>query len=190
MPLETRKDPNRPGSCRGSRYGVPRMASCATVRSPSRGTILVRFSTQNRTTGKKSPNSAEFPANSPSYLVLDNDQNTEIVIGSNTNCNVSCPTIDPIHRGERCLANSDCVSGTCNAGYCRCVETMECSPGHVCAVPPANTPGVGNTCRAEHPVGVKKTGVRILRDSLDRWSSSRAIWNQHAYSITNVIGMV
>ena len=48
-----------------------RRASCAAVRSPSRGTILVRFSAQNRTTGKKSANSAELPANSPYYLVLD-----------------------------------------------------------------------------------------------------------------------
>jgi len=156
------------------------------VRSPSRGTILVRFSTQNRTTGKNSPNSAEFPANSPSYLVLDNDQNTEIVIGSNTNCNVGCPLIDPIHRGVRCLNNEDCGAGTCNTGYCRCLDVKQCTPGHVCAAPPMGTPGVGNTCRAEHPPGAKKSGVRVLRDQLDRWSSSRPIWNQHAYSITNV----
>jgi len=122
----------------------------------------------------------------PIVADVDNDQNTEIVIGSNANCNVACPAIDPIHRGERCLASSDCGSGTCDAGYCRCVDTKECTTGHVCAVPPANTPGVGNTCRAEHPIGVKKTGVRVLRDSLDRWSSSRAIWNQHAYTITNI----
>ena len=50
------------------------MPSCAAVRSPSRGTILVRFSTQNRTTPQKSPNSPEFPANSPSYPLLDNDR--------------------------------------------------------------------------------------------------------------------
>jgi hypothetical protein len=122
----------------------------------------------------------------PIVADVDNDQNTEIVIGSNANCNVSCPLIDPIHRGERCLASSDCASGNCNSGYCRCADTKDCTPGHVCAAPPANTPGAGNTCRAEHPIGVKKTGVRILRDGLDRWSSSRAIWNQHAYSITNV----
>ena len=27
---------------------------------------------------------------------------------------------------------------------------------------------------------------RDLRDRLDRWASSRSLWNQHAYSITNV----
>ena len=117
---------------------------------------------------------------------MDNDQNTEIVIGSNANCNVACPAIDPIHRGERCISGADCTSGSCDAGYCRCKANNECSAGHVCAVPPANTPGAGNTCRAEHPAGAKKTGIRILRDQLDRWSSSRAIWNQHAYNVTNV----
>ncbi|MBI2394299.1 MAG: hypothetical protein HYV09_32305 [Deltaproteobacteria bacterium] len=33
---------------------------------------------------------------------------------------------------------------------------------------------------------VPKTGFVILRDSLDRWASSRPIWNQHAYSVTHV----
>lgn len=122
----------------------------------------------------------------PIVADVDNDQNTEIVIGSNPNCNVGCPTIDPIHRGVRCLSGQDCASGTCDAGYCRCQNNMQCTTGHVCAAPPMGTPGVGNTCRAEHPIGAKTTGVRVLRDQLDRWSSSRAIWNQHAYSITNV----
>lgn len=176
----------RPAGCRDSPQQAPRRPSCAAVRSPSRGTILVRFSTQNRTTGTKSPNSPESPANSPSYPLLDNDQNTEIVIGSNTNCNVGCPAIDPIHRGVRCMSGADCGSNTCDAGYCRCQNNNECTAGHVCAAPPAMTPGVGNTCRAEHPIGAKKSGVRILRDQLDRWSSSRPIWNQHAYNVTNV----
>jgi hypothetical protein len=29
--------------------------------------------------------------------------------------------------------------------------------------------------------------VRVLRDRLDRWASSRSLWNQHAYNITNSI---
>jgi hypothetical protein len=28
--------------------------------------------------------------------------------------------------------------------------------------------------------------VKVLRDRLDRWASSRPMWNQHAYSITNI----
>jgi hypothetical protein len=33
----------------------------------------------------------------------------------------------------------------------------------------------------------KSTGFVILRDAEDRWASSRPIWNQHAYSVTNVL---
>ncbi len=29
-------------------------------------------------------------------------------------------------------------------------------------------------------------GVYVLRDELDRWASSRPVWNQHAYSVTHV----
>jgi hypothetical protein len=36
------------------------------------------------------------------------------------------------------------------------------------------------------PVFASRGGFVILRDPLDRWSASRPIWNQHAYSITNV----
>ncbi|WP_146658104.1 FG-GAP repeat domain-containing protein [Enhygromyxa salina] len=117
----------------------------------------------------------------------DNDDNTEILIGSNSNCNVACPTIDPIHVGVRCEDNDDCTSGSCDAGFCRCVDDSECLAGHACTPPLPNTPGAGaNTCRATHPMGIALTGVRVLRDRLDRWASSRNLWNQHAYSITNV----
>jgi hypothetical protein len=33
---------------------------------------------------------------------------------------------------------------------------------------------------------VSTGGFAILRDPMDRWASSRPVWNQHAYSITNV----
>lgn len=125
----------------------------------------------------------------PIVADVDNDQNTEIVIGSNPNCNVACPVIDPIHRGVRCLSAADCNGGACDAGYCRCANNAQCSAGHQCVAPPMGTPGNGNTCRAEHPMGIKATGIRILRDQLDRWSSSRAIWNQHAYNVTNTIAV-
>jgi hypothetical protein len=36
------------------------------------------------------------------------------------------------------------------------------------------------------PAFSKKGGFMILRDPLDRWLASRPVWNQHAYSITNV----
>ena len=116
----------------------------------------------------------------------DFDDNTEVLVGSNSNCSVSCPEIDPIHRGVRCEDGAGCLSGMCDEGFCRCNSDADCSPGHQCEVPPAGTPGVGNTCRAEHPAGIALSGVRVLRDRLDRWSSSRPLWNQHAYSITNI----
>jgi hypothetical protein len=34
--------------------------------------------------------------------------------------------------------------------------------------------------------GIQHTGITILEDADDSWQSGRPIWNQHAYSITNV----
>jgi len=116
----------------------------------------------------------------------DGDSNTEILIGSNANCNRTCPAIDPIHPGNRCEAASDCLSGTCDEGFCRCTDDSECREGYSCEPPLPGTAGTGNTCRAEHPPGVGQVGLRILRDALDRWVSSRPMWNQHTYSVTNI----
>ena len=117
----------------------------------------------------------------------DSDQNTEILVNSNANCAPrGCAEIDPIHPGTRCLEHGDCQSGTCNEGFCRCVSDEECRDGDKCVAPLPDTPGTGNTCRASHPEGETLTGLRVLRDQLDRWVSSRPIWNQHAYSVTNV----
>jgi len=54
------------------------------------------------------------------------------------------------------------------------------------------TRGVG--CPATDPIYTRGTatfepggsGIRVLRDVDDRWAASRPIWNQHAYSVTNV----
>jgi hypothetical protein len=140
----------------------------------------------------------------------DKDGRTEIVVNSNPNCYTQCPTqtagpyIDPIHPGVRCNGNDDCVSGNCNAGFCRCTTDLDCGndfvddPVHprskgglVCTVPLPNTPGTGAVCRMQHPNpdGIQRQeldGIRIYRDVRDRWASSRPLWNQHAYSITNV----
>jgi hypothetical protein len=123
----------------------------------------------------------------PVVADVDNDQNTEIVVGANPNCGVSCPALDPIHRGIRCQMNEECPSNNCNSGFCRCAGNNECPTDHTCTAPLQGTPGAGNTCRSSYPNGAKKTGVRVLKDRLDRWASSRSIWNQHAYSITNVL---
>jgi hypothetical protein len=57
--------------------------------------------------------------------------------------------------------------------------------GFVCSPPPAGTPGGGgNTCRAAW-LGEAR-GIRVYNDILDRWASSRTIWNQHAYAVTAI----
>ena len=72
----------------------------------------------------------------------------------------------------------------CEAGLCRCTSDDECEADTMCAAPLDASAGM--VCRAVHPEDAAQQGVRVLRDSLDRWVSSRPIWNQHTYSITNV----
>jgi hypothetical protein len=115
----------------------------------------------------------------------DRDANTEILVGSNANCSVSCPSLDPIHKGIRCADFSECKSNFCSEGFCRCSSDAECPDGYRCAAPPDN-PNDDKTCRAYHPPGGGQVGLRVLRDRLDRWVASRPMWNQHAYSINNV----
>lgn len=137
----------------------------------------------------------------PVVADVDGDFNAEIVIGNNFNCGdassgVVCRSlepgaIDPLFAGIRCGEAADCLSGACDSGFCRCTSDAECCAGDgcaiagfVCAPPPAGTPGAGNTCRASHPMGA--LGIRVYRDTADRWVRSRRIWNQHAYHVTNV----
>ncbi|MCA9580151.1 MAG: VCBS repeat-containing protein [Myxococcales bacterium] len=120
----------------------------------------------------------------------DKDSNTEILVASNDSCIAdneipTCPAIDPVHRGELCQGDEDCFGGDCVAGYCRCANDNECPTFSKCTAPPGGTPGTGKTCRAaQGSQGLY--GLVVLRDRLDRWASSRAMWNQHAYSVTNV----
>jgi hypothetical protein len=129
---------------------------------------------------------------------VDKDDNTEIVV--NSAYPVSCPTpppgmpankmpfVDPLHKGVRCDDDMGCVGGAmCMTGFCRCATDAQCDPGTTCVAPIAGTPGTGNVCRATHPNSADTAGgVKVLRDRLDRWASSRPMWNQHAYSITNI----
>ncbi|MBN8609483.1 MAG: hypothetical protein J0L92_02805 [Deltaproteobacteria bacterium] len=136
----------------------------------------------------------------PVIADLDGDFNAEIVIGDNYNCGSAesgraCSGLgprntDPIFAGLRCGGPEDCLSGVCDAGFCRCTVDTECCAGagcdraaFVCETPPAGTPGAGNTCRASRPIGT--LGIRVYRDAADRWVNSRRIWNQHAYYVTN-----
>ena len=134
----------------------------------------------------------------PTIADVNKDQTTKIVVNS-SDYDIRCPAgstrgtpyIDPIHAGVRCFANDDCTSNNCQTGYCRCTDSSQCGdPSVVCAAPPTGTPGSGNTCRAQHPNGsganTLQHGIRVLNDRLNRWASSRPMWNQHAYSVTNI----
>ncbi|MBQ9818535.1 MAG: VCBS repeat-containing protein, partial [Proteobacteria bacterium] len=128
----------------------------------------------------------------PTIADVDGDGSTEIVISSDNgeSCNLS---LDRSHRGVKCEDDGDCYSGSCIGGLCRCQNDSQCNwqtiNGEVfkqysCLEPLPGDSAGGNVCRAVQ--GKKMPGVMILRDRLDRWVSSRTVWNQHAYNITNV----
>lgn len=150
----------------------------------------------------------------PIVADVNNDDRAELITVGNLNCGPDAtsgraceageveypdparPTVpvDAIFAGLRCKAPTDCLSGVCDSGFCRCTADAQCclgktdascmETGFICMPPPAGTPGTGKTCRAAHPHGI--AGIRVYHDFADRWVKSRNIWNQHAYSITNV----
>lgn len=131
----------------------------------------------------------------PLVVDVDADYNAEIVSTSNANCATVCPLIDPIFDGVQCLDDSDCSSGSrCGReqasdalGRCRCDADPDCGgDGFVCLDPIAGPSAAGKVCRASHPASAVAAGVRVLADGIDRWVNTRTIWNQHAYSVTNV----
>jgi hypothetical protein len=138
-------------------------------------------------------NSATWYEN-PIVADVDGDGKAELVIPSNTNGTVelSCPAVDPIFDGIRCKEAQDCpdlipckkAAPTDDFGLCRCTADADCGDGFVCR-DPATHAEQGQVCRAAHP-GAQVQGVRVISDRLDRWVAARPVWNQHAYSITNV----
>jgi len=135
----------------------------------------------------------------PVVADADGDGHTELVLSSNTTCGADWCTsrmtpdpttglyLDPTFRGLRCDSGADCGSDTCDAGFCRCTADAQCGgdgDGFACAPPLEGTPGTGWVCRSAF-LGVT-SGVRVIRDREDRWAGSRSIWNQQAYSVTNV----
>jgi hypothetical protein len=111
---------------------------------------------------------------------------TEIIIGSNDNCGIGCPTIDPEHYGLACNVATDCpTQANCVAGRCRCATDGDCDANTRCAASHADIGGA-NTCRAYHPPGAGVTGARIFTDNNGQWQDSEPIWNQHTYTVTNV----
>jgi hypothetical protein len=134
----------------------------------------------------------------PTIADVNKDQTTKIIVNSAETDAPRCPTgstkgtpyVDPIHPGVRCFTNDDCPSMNCMAGFCRCTDSTQCGdPGLACVAPLAGTAGP-NVCRAQNPNGgganPLQHGIRVLNDRLNRWASSRSMWNQHAYSVTNI----
>jgi len=136
----------------------------------------------------------------PIVADVDGDFNSELVVPSNTNCGIDTTcvanpnhpkhpttgkTLDPLFKGLRCKTALDCPGGTCDSGFCRCTADGDCGGGgFVCGPAVSGTPGTGQVCRAAF--GGDVSGIRVYRDVLDRWVSSRMIWNQHAYSVTHI----
>ncbi|HEX2573760.1 MAG TPA: VCBS repeat-containing protein [Polyangia bacterium] len=131
----------------------------------------------------------------PVVADVDGDYKSEIIIPSNSNCHIICPYLDPVHRGVPCKADSDCPGSmrcvadgtTGDVGLCRCTTDNDCqSPTLACADPIDGPSSLGKVCRTRHPADTIVQGIEVLHDVLDRWVPSRAVWNQHAYNVTNI----
>lgn len=121
----------------------------------------------------------------PVIADVDGDSAAEIVSAAAWSCMPSyCPAVDPVFKGLRCEVDDDCVSGSCDTGYCRCTSDDACGHGYACRAPGAGVGGSGNVCLAAF--GDCHGGITVYRDAHDLWAPSRGIWNQHAYSVTNV----
>jgi hypothetical protein len=129
----------------------------------------------------------------PVIADTDGDFNAELITTSNRNCSFTCPAVDPLFDGVACVDDGDCTGATRCArdqrgdalGRCRCTLDDDCGDGLVCRDPIAGPAAAGKVCRASHAAQAS-AGVRVLADAADRWVGARSIWNQHAYSVTNV----
>jgi hypothetical protein len=130
----------------------------------------------------------------PVVADTDGDSRAELVTTSNTNCGSTCPAIDPQFAGLACVDDTDCPSRSATPmacvrdqasdarGRCRCHADADCGDGLVCG--DHSSPG-GHVCLAAHGT-TALAGVQVLGDALDRWTTARPIWNQDAYSVTNI----
>jgi hypothetical protein len=129
----------------------------------------------------------------PVIADTDGDFNAELVTTTNRNCGITCPEIDPLFDGVQCLDDSDCGGAMlCGRdqrsdalGRCRCTQDADCGDGFACRNPSSGAAPAGKVCRASHAAS-PTAGVRVLADAADRWVGARSIWNQHAYSVTNI----
>jgi hypothetical protein len=129
----------------------------------------------------------------PVIADADGDANAELIVASNAACSVACPAVDPLFDGVACVDDTDCTAATrCGRdqrgdalGRCRCTQDADCGDGFACRDPSAGASPTGRVCRAAH-AATALAGVQVLADTVDRWIGARPIWNQHAYSVTNV----
>ncbi len=119
---------------------------------------------------------------------------------------IKCSSDDSCPEGTTCGKDNLCAGCQTDTDCCEGRDLKEC--GLTCTdrmagySSPASDMGMGGAgmggassqapqgkvCRATHPGdSAELTGVRVLRDRLDRWASSRPIWNQHAYNVSNVM---
>jgi hypothetical protein len=119
---------------------------------------------------------------------VDGDASAEIVSPSSGPCRTDtyCPELDPISNPTRCDRTGDCAGGPCVDGYCRCESNAQCGDFSACTAPTAGIPGAQRVCRTIHRGSGCATGIRVYRDSRDRWVPTRPVWNQHPYAITHV----
>ncbi|MCA9694090.1 MAG: VCBS repeat-containing protein, partial [Myxococcales bacterium] len=130
------------------------------------------------------PRSSATWYDAPIVVDSDGDGRAELISPFSPYGNGGCPAIDPSFEGLRCTEQFACPGDalTCDEGLCRCVEDVDCGdPDMVCTAALPQSPGVGNVCRPKFSV---RTGLRVYSDV--NWVGSRTIWNQHAYSVTNV----
>jgi hypothetical protein len=121
----------------------------------------------------------------PIVADVDADYAAEMVMGMSGPCVPTyCPAWDQLFAGLRCDTGLDCPSGLCDAGLCRCLADTDCGATYGCTDPLPTSAGSGLVCRARHLDC--QPGLRVYRDARDRWATSRMIWNQHPYSVTNV----
>jgi hypothetical protein len=128
----------------------------------------------------------------PIVVDVNGDLKAEIVVPDDDDCGITCGSLAPmgfdsIFPGLRCASAADCPTATmrCDAGLCRCESDAQCGDvGYGCRAPDAASGGAGNVCRAL--VGTRFGGVQVFGDPRGRWTPSRPVWNEHAYSVTNV----
>ncbi len=136
--------------------------------------------------------SISCPSVDPHQMGVKCDADEDCISGVCRNGYCRCSDFEA-DCGKSCTRPSQCPSGVCQNGQCACGDAL-CNlvdaSGHyeklyLCRDLPQDDDGQGKVCRAHRP-NAPQHEVLIVRDIRDRWVSARDMWNQHAYSITNI----